>query len=130
RIHVLALRGHYRFGIEAGHLHARHGPGEIVVSEELRHLLRVERERLGIEHVSLLVHPPRRARLRSAAAATARARSGGRPVPSCISTASAAAVVPPGLVTSTRNCAGELSEDSASAPAPATVARARCRATS
>ena len=64
--------------------------------------------------------------LRLVAAATARFSNSGKPARSSISTSSAACVVPFGLVTFTRNCAGSSYAASASAPAPATVAFASC----
>src|SRR5690606_37234758 len=63
-------------------------------------------------------------RPRSAAAFTARCKSAGNPVSGSISTARAAAVVPPGEVTLTRSCSALSPDRCASSPAPVTVARA------
>src|SRR5207302_10890752 len=83
----------------------------------------------GIERlVGRLAHPASSLERRDAAA-NALSKTGWIPS-AAISTFKASAVVPPGLVTLTRNCCAGSLDCFSSSPLPATVARASCMAIS
>src|SRR5690348_6829128 len=113
--------------MELAHAEARR-LGEISQAHPGESLLGDQRQEGVDRAVRCLAHPASSLERRDAAA-SALSKMGWSPS-AAISTFKASAVVPPGLVTLTRNCAAGSADCRSNSPLPITVARASCMAMS